>query len=833
MKNYLISGLSTLVLCLNYIDSIDVIKDKTSNSCLAVCAIVCPANIEIILDPGECDSEVSFTVSYTMCSGTVTQTSGLPSGSTFPRGTTTNCFDLVDLTTGEILDDCCFDVTVSEFGSPSSTLACDDQVPVVLDGNNEALITTGMVLEGGPYGCFDDYLIAVEGFGSGFGSVSINPSECISALAVTITDPSSGNSCVGNLDLESTVPTVQASNITFTNIGSNQMDVNWVNGNGDRRIVVINTANSFSPPANNYNPVPNTDYDGAGQQVIYNGSGSNVIVTGLSSNTTYWFRIFEAGECNGTIYYVLSTASGNPRSQTTIEGSGIDIISTSIPPWQREGDSYQGSVTVSTTPAGESWHLQVKVTNSVSGSTITTINYPSISSATQNFFSSDPQLALNSINERKLTFHAVRDGGSSSQQAGVMNIIEKKWITENKVYYNAPGQLLKIPLKYIPGTTSVVCRFSRVQGKSSALDMLSNSPLTLTGGSNEFVTLSRTNSNLKNINPGVFNFVITYNGVGIEEQGRFDLVKIGNVGNLGANSVVVLIGGNVQIEDAIFRLPEEYNEHSPACWSIARDFEMAGKNTWYIGTSNLNPLQKNAYNIGIALEKIKEFSDAISPNMSVLAHSKGGLEMRALMLDGKGAPMEIQDNFNLNPLNPFSNPTINSTLKSVVFLGTPHNDGVESGFITGYYLTSIAPSSFVTSQLNVNAIKNYFLNGTFVPNGMRIGNVSAYWKCDLSDGGVSLGSSSSPVLLGINQSLVQDIYVKDIGAPELNPTTGITMSIICNVICNSALILSFNPPQPEACGVACELSNYLYNFFREILWKKNFPSFIFNIRKCS
>ncbi|MFZ1677779.1 MAG: proprotein convertase P-domain-containing protein, partial [Saprospiraceae bacterium] len=101
--------------------------------------------------------------------GNVVQTSGLPSGGEFPIGTTTNCFSVTD-TQGNI-GTCCFNVTVNEFPNPSTTLACNDNVQVSVDENCEAFVSTSMILEGDVYGCFDDYIVSIQGFGSGSGGV--------------------------------------------------------------------------------------------------------------------------------------------------------------------------------------------------------------------------------------------------------------------------------------------------------------------------------------------------------------------------------------------------------------------------------------------------------------------------------------------------------------------------------------------------------------------------------------------------------------------------------------------------------------------------------------
>ncbi|HLP92831.1 MAG TPA: hypothetical protein VK168_02300, partial [Saprospiraceae bacterium] len=88
------------------------------------------------------------------------QYSGLPSGSEFPIGTTTNCYR-VDLApannpAGDLT--CCFNVNVVEFPNPIASLVCNDLVYVSLDEDCSYCLGADGVLEGGPYHCYDDYI---------------------------------------------------------------------------------------------------------------------------------------------------------------------------------------------------------------------------------------------------------------------------------------------------------------------------------------------------------------------------------------------------------------------------------------------------------------------------------------------------------------------------------------------------------------------------------------------------------------------------------------------------------------------------------------------------
>ncbi len=111
-------------------------------------------------------------------------------------------------------------------------------------------------------------------------------------------------------------PSSQASNIIFSNVSTNTMEVNWSNGNGDGRVVIMNTTNSFTAPTNGNAPSANTNYTGSGEQVVYSGTGGGPIsITGLTSGQVYWYRIYEY--CAPDLTYQTSTDVDNPNSQAT------------------------------------------------------------------------------------------------------------------------------------------------------------------------------------------------------------------------------------------------------------------------------------------------------------------------------------------------------------------------------------------------------------------------------------------------------------------------------------------------------------------------------------
>ena len=141
---------------------------------------------------------------------TLAQTAGLASGSEFPIGTTTNCFLATDAANNT--STCCFNVTVLEYPNPIQSLVCNDLVQVSLDQNCTAVVGADQVLEGGPYGCYDDYIVELDKtapFGNGpWLPAVLGPGDVGKTYQVRVTDPDTGNKCWGNLKVEDKLPPV-------------------------------------------------------------------------------------------------------------------------------------------------------------------------------------------------------------------------------------------------------------------------------------------------------------------------------------------------------------------------------------------------------------------------------------------------------------------------------------------------------------------------------------------------------------------------------------------------------------------------------------------------
>lgn len=120
-------------------------------------------------------------------------------------------------------------------------------------------------------------------------------------------------------------PTTQASEIVFSNASYTSLKVNWTPGNGDGRIVLINTSNSFTTPTNGILPTANSVYQGGGEQVvyIYDGEDNHVTITALDPNTTYWVRVYEYNNETTFVRYNTTSSTDNPLSGNTKEGPCI------------------------------------------------------------------------------------------------------------------------------------------------------------------------------------------------------------------------------------------------------------------------------------------------------------------------------------------------------------------------------------------------------------------------------------------------------------------------------------------------------------------------------
>ena len=121
-------------------------------------------------------------------------------------------------------------------------------------------------------------------------------------------------------------PATHASSLSFTQVGSGQMTINWANGSGAYRLVVVRSgsATSWTPTDwTTYSSGVNSNYTsatdlGSGNKICYNGSATNFTLTGLTPATTYYVTIFEYnGDAAAENYYTGGTPlNGNQATAT-------------------------------------------------------------------------------------------------------------------------------------------------------------------------------------------------------------------------------------------------------------------------------------------------------------------------------------------------------------------------------------------------------------------------------------------------------------------------------------------------------------------------------------
>lgn len=133
----------------------------------------------------------------------------------------------------------------------------------------------------------------------------------VNGLMITSTGTSSIKGLVisGNPPI---TPSAQASYISFTALDHNLMKVTFTKGNGDRRIIKMNSVNEFTTPADDSFPAASQPYT-SGEQTVYNGTESQVFVQVPDVYQEYYFRIYEYNYNSGMTRFLSISAPENPK----------------------------------------------------------------------------------------------------------------------------------------------------------------------------------------------------------------------------------------------------------------------------------------------------------------------------------------------------------------------------------------------------------------------------------------------------------------------------------------------------------------------------------------
>ncbi|MCB0642550.1 MAG: HYR domain-containing protein, partial [Phaeodactylibacter sp.] len=165
--------------------------------------VVCPDDITINLNSGECRRKVCFDPVLATDNCEVVDTVSVPeSCSDFEIGTTTVTITVFDEAGNSA--ECMFDINIIEYVPDSYDLFCNDMVNVSLGPDCIEAIGADMILEGNDYHCYEDYEITITN--SNGNVIATNPvlteAHFGQTFTVTVYDPDSGNTCWGSIFVE-------------------------------------------------------------------------------------------------------------------------------------------------------------------------------------------------------------------------------------------------------------------------------------------------------------------------------------------------------------------------------------------------------------------------------------------------------------------------------------------------------------------------------------------------------------------------------------------------------------------------------------------------------
>ena len=198
----------------------------------------CPANTTLSLDGGECDNAYYFSAeAIDNCDGALV---ALPdpnapagynvyvSGELLPIGE--HCFQYESTDGVGNQSICSWCVTVAEYPDPISQLSCNSNLNHAVNLDCELIITPDMILEGGLYGCYENYIVTVVGItpatavvDNETNAVTIKASQIdgfidngmAGPFEIKITDPATGVSCwgAGHIFEDKTAPSIQCDTV--------------------------------------------------------------------------------------------------------------------------------------------------------------------------------------------------------------------------------------------------------------------------------------------------------------------------------------------------------------------------------------------------------------------------------------------------------------------------------------------------------------------------------------------------------------------------------------------------------------------------------------------
>jgi hypothetical protein len=128
-----------------------------------------------------------------------------------------------------------------------------------------------------------------------------------------------------NWDMSILTPTIASSNLSFSNVSTNSFTVNWTNGNGSNRLVLIKQGSAVNQDPSYGSYTSSTVFGsgtqlGTGNYAIYNSNGSSVTVTGLTTNTTYFVKVYEYNGTGSLTSYDTTAALSGSKITSSVTG---------------------------------------------------------------------------------------------------------------------------------------------------------------------------------------------------------------------------------------------------------------------------------------------------------------------------------------------------------------------------------------------------------------------------------------------------------------------------------------------------------------------------------
>ncbi|MCH7974798.1 MAG: T9SS type A sorting domain-containing protein, partial [Bacteroidetes bacterium] len=174
-----------------------------------------------------------------------------------------------------------------------------------------------------------------------------------------------------------TTPTTQASNITFSNILTTSATISWTNGNGSNRAVFVKQGNSgTAAPVDNTTYTANTSF-GSGTQIgatgwynVYNGTSTSVGITNFAHGTEYRVMVVEYNGSAGGEDYNTNFATNNPNNFLTT----ISTPTLSSPLNAATGQALNVNLSWSSVSGADKYTLEVNTDNTFPGSTAVAVS---------------------------------------------------------------------------------------------------------------------------------------------------------------------------------------------------------------------------------------------------------------------------------------------------------------------------------------------------------------------------------------------------------------------------------------------------------------------------